>query len=132
MAPEVTGVPVDTNETVIVVPPLELPGTTTIDVFAENNVDHNLYTVNFEWAVGIGKNAMPAISVYPNPVSDRVFISGADHARISLYSPTGIPILTVEDFTGTILKLPGLSKGVYILKIEHPENRVMQKKIVVM
>ena len=131
MAPQVLGIPIDPNETVIVIPPRSLPGTTTIDVYAQNNVAHNLYTVDFTFPVGMGSTPVSTISVYPNPATDLVFISGAGHSKVSLYSMTGICLQRSDDFTGTSFSLTGLQNGIYMLKIERPDGSVVQKKIVV-
>jgi hypothetical protein len=131
-APVVTGIPIDTNETVIVVPALELPGTTTIDVFAANNIDHSLYTVNFSWATGINEPGAKAVTVYPNPSYGKVFISGADHAKITVYSTTGMLVRSVPDFSVTSIDMAGLEKGVYTLRIERTDHRVITKKVVVL
>jgi hypothetical protein len=130
-APDVKGIPFDTNETVIVIPPRFLPGTTTIDVFAENNLAHNLYTVEFSFPVGITGTEVSTVSVYPNPAIDKVYISGADHSAISLYSSTGICLQKSVDFTGTAISLSGFPKGLYMLKIERRDGGITEKKIVV-
>jgi hypothetical protein len=130
--PVIEGIPMDPNETVIVVPTFELPGTTTIDVFAENLIDHTLYTVNFEWAVGQDDLSTNNVHVYPNPTRGTINIYGASHASVTVYNNLGTRISKVNDFTGNVLNLSQLSKGVYLLEIERTDGSVIQKKIVIL
>jgi len=130
--PAVEGIPFDSNETVIVVPSLTIPGTTTLDVFAENNTAHNLYTVDFAFPTGTNENSIKAVSIYPNPAYGNVYISGADHSNISLFTSSGACVRVLEDFTGTAVDLTGLEKGVYLLKIERNDGTIIQKKIVIL
>ncbi len=132
MVPVITATPIEANETVIVVPALELPGTTTIDVFAENLVAHNLYSVNFEWPVGQNEEKTDAIRVYPNPTKGTIYILGASHSSVSIYNSIGNMVAFHEDFTSNFLNLSNLPKGVYLMKIEKTDRTVIQKKIVIM
>ncbi|MCX6304180.1 MAG: T9SS type A sorting domain-containing protein [Bacteroidetes bacterium] len=131
-APEIAGTPIDANETVIVIPTLVLPGTTTIDVFAENLTAHNLYSMNFQWAVGQNEGNKDNVRLYPNPTKGTIYLYGATHASVAIYNNLGDLITTKEDFTGTSLDLSSLAKGVYLLKIEKTDHTVIQRKIVIM
>ena len=132
IVPDITGTPIEASETVIVVPSLELPGTTTIDVFAENLTTHHLYTVNFEWAVGQNEEQKDNVRLYPNPTSGKIYLYGASNARVTLYNSIGNVVMNLEDFTGNALNLSSLTKGVYLMKIEKTDHSVIQKKIVIM
>ena len=66
--PMVEAVSADPDATTIIVPAHELPGSTTIDVFAEDLATHNTYTVNFDISTGFDNpDAIKAISVFPKP-----------------------------------------------------------------
>jgi len=132
MIPEVQGIPANDNETVIVVPALTIPGTTTIDVFAENNVDHNLYTVTFLFNTGLNETHYPEYSIFPNPARDKLFIYGAENALVEFFSSTGQPVKTIYSFTGKSINLVGFSKGIYTLKITLQDQTVIVKKIIVL
>jgi len=128
--PDVTGIPVDPNATVIVVPAYLLPGTTTIDVFGEDLVSHQIYSVNFAWAVGQNENTINPVKVYPNPSPGIVYIMGANHSRISVFSASGVELTRYNDFTGTSLNLNFLPSGVYSLNIQKTDGSVINHKIV--
>ena len=133
IVPVIEGIPIDPAATVIVVPAQAVPGSTMIDVFAEDLTAHNVYEVEFfEGGVGIIENPVPVTSVYPNPSRGMIMILGAYHSRISVFAATGTLLTSIKDFTGTSLDLSGLPRGVYTLKIERSDGRVLQKKIVIL
>jgi len=129
--PAVTGVPMDTNANVTVTPASGIPGTAILDVYAQDNQTHRQYTVNFAIPGGINEKPEPKIAIYPNPARGNIFVYGAEHARLSLYSATGTCLHTTYDFTGNCYSLQGISAGVYFLKIGRTDGIVMYKKIVV-
>jgi len=133
LIPVVTGLPVDPKAIVIVEPAYVLPGTSTIDVFAENLSTHNLYSVNF-FMSGIGIDGKPgqAVTAYPNPAREAITILGAPNARVSLINAGGQTVRTIEGFKATTFSLKGIQAGVYSLRIELAGGAIVQKKIVVL
>ncbi len=132
IVPDITGTPIEAGETVIVVPSVELPGTSTIDVFAENLTAHHLYSVNFDWSIGQNEIEQDNIRLYPNPASGKIYLYGASNATVTIYNSLGNTVMTLPDFTGNSLNLSALSKGVYLMKIERADHTIIQKKIVMM
>jgi hypothetical protein len=129
--PEVVGIPMDPNATVIVVPAYVLPGTTTIDVFGEDLLSHIIYSVNFAWPVGQIENKLDPIKLYPNPSAGILYISGANHSRILVFSASGVELVRYDDFTGTSLNLNSLLSGVYSLNILKADGSVIKHKVVI-
>lgn len=125
IVPEVTAVPTDENATVVIVPNLELPGTTTVDVFAEDLVTYQTYTVNFTIMTGVADDPASKVGVYPNPTTGIVNISGIDNAKIAVYSIAGNLIAEYEDST---IDLSSNPNGVYFVRIVG-ENFVTTKRI---
>lgn len=130
--PVITGIPMEPEETVIVVPTLTLPGTTTIDVFAEDLIHHNQYLINFTWFTGQDENPKNSVSLWPNPTRDKIQIYGAEHSSVTLMNSAGLPVRRIDDFTGTTLDLNGLAGGVYHLQVDKDGRHVAQKKIVIL
>jgi hypothetical protein len=129
--PEVAAVPMDSKAVVIVVPTYTLPGTTTVDVFAENLKVHNQYMVNFRvQGVGTGEEKVSAIRVYPNPTRGMIYLLNATHARVAVTTGDGRTILTAEDFSSSGIDLSRYDAGIYILSIETPDHQTIRKKIV--
>jgi len=126
VAPEVTGIATDENATVVVVPTYELPGTTTVDVFAEDLLTHLTYNVNFTVIAGLEDNAASKVKVYPNPTTGIVNISGVEDAKIAVYSITGTLIAEYES-TKTI-DMSSQPNGIYFVKV-YGENFVSTKRV---
>jgi hypothetical protein len=132
IVPLVSAVPIDENETVIIIPALGVPGTTTIDVFAENNVAHNQYLVNILFNTGLEEPVTSGIAVHPNPASGCIYLSRALHARVSLINASGEIAWTINDFDGNRISLEGLPGGVYTVKVEQAGKAVINRKVVVL
>ena len=133
LVPEITATPIDPNSVMIIVPANELPGTTTIDVFAEDLKTYNLYSVNFTiGGVGMDDPKVKNVVVYPNPSKGMVFLLNADHAAVTLTTTEGKVVRNIAEFTGTSIDLRSLPKGVYILSIEKPDGTLIRKKIVLL
>lgn len=128
--PEVIGIPMDTNATVVVTPPTLLPGTALLDVTAQDNIAHNQYSVNLI-VTGMDETPGRNIAIFPNPAADRLYIHGAEHARITLWSVAGTCLLMEDDFTGSVLPLQSVPRGVCVLKIERSDGRTVYVKVVV-
>lgn len=126
VVPEVTAVATDENATVIIVPTMELPGTTTIDVFAEDLLTHLTYTVNFTVLTGLEDNMASKIEVYPNPTTGMIKIKGVDDAKVSVYSITGSLITEYESLQ--TIDLSAQPNGIYFVKI-YGDDFVTTKRI---
>lgn len=115
--PEVIGLATDPNATVIVVPATELPGTTTIDVFAEDLQTHNIYSIDFTVLTGINDNNSNGIKIYPNPTAGIMNIAGTNKAKVTIYNITGMLVAEYENFTEQTIDLSAQPNGIYFVKI---------------
>lgn len=70
------------------------------------------------------------IKIYPNPVSNQLFISSEKRSikTLSVFSTTGQMILEIEDASNSI-DVSSLSKGMYFLEISSSEGKSVQKFI---
>ncbi len=127
--PEVTGVPADENGTVIVVPANELPGTTTIEVFAEDLTTKLMYSINFTVITGFEDIAANKVKVYPNPTKGIFNVEGVVNAKISVYTTSGVLICKFHNSNGQIIDMYNYSNGIYIVRIEE-KDFVSTKRIV--
>ena len=124
--PVMEGVAMDDNATVIVVPATELPGTSIIDVFAEDLASHKRYLFNFTIGVGVDNSFEQSIKIYPNPSNGQFYISGADNAIISIYNITGKKVAEYTNLNGKI-NAQELSNGIYFIKINSEQNIVTKR-----
>jgi hypothetical protein len=127
--PVVEGVVSDENATKIVVPAYELPGSATVDVFAEDLSTHNNYTVNFDLSVGFGDQTIKAVNVFPNPSTGQVSITGVDHVQVTVINTTGAVVAKYDDFSSGMINLSHLEEGIYFLNILINDQRIINKKV---
>lgn len=129
--PDIFAVPIDTNATVIIVPAFELPGTSTIDVFGEDLLSHNKYSVNYSVSgVGIDKFNDPNLVIYPNPTRGIIFLANVSNSTVSVFSSNGNLVKKYNNFAGNSIDLKPLSQGIYTLVIEKTDHTVIRKKVV--
>jgi hypothetical protein len=129
--PEVAAVPLDSSAIVIVIPALSIPGTTTLDVYAENIQYHKQYKLNFLVNTGLDEKEGHSLSVYPNPASDYIQINGADNYNISVSDAVGRQHRVINNFTGSRINLTGLPAGIYLLKAEKQGYAAINKKFII-
>ena len=80
--------------------------------------------------LGTSENIISEVKLYPNPASDKLFISfkNSNLDKIMVYSISGEKVLEVLDFENSI-DVSRLSKGMYFLEIISAEGRMVQKFI---
>lgn len=70
---------------------------------------------------------VPAVSVYPNPATDYVTVSGEDVRRVEIYSMNGARQLDVRPALSSAVDVRSLAKGVYILKVTTGKGQAVHK-----
>jgi len=127
--PMVEAVITDPNGHMITVPANELPGSTAIDVFAEDLATHNTYSVNFGMATGIDAEPTIAVKIYPNPTNGRVNINGVENAKVKVYKTSGAVVYSNDKFTTGTVDLSNFNEGIYCMSIMIDNKTVLNKKI---
>ncbi|MGO3182535.1 MAG: T9SS type A sorting domain-containing protein [Aequorivita sp.] len=86
--------------------------------------------VYYEHPLSVSENKKIAINIYPNPVSDELYIISekGEIKSISIFSTSGIKVLEESKFHKSI-DVSGLSKGIYFMEIISYEGRSIQKFI---
>jgi hypothetical protein len=126
--------PMDENATVITNMAFAVPGTATIDVYAENLYNKKTYTINYYiWYVGDDEKDMTDfVKVYHNPANDMLTLKGFENANVSVISTSGAVVLQKNDFDGGQIDISKLSPGVYFVNIRLSNNQLVHKKIIVL
>jgi hypothetical protein len=92
------------------------------------------FSVNLNPAssVGIGSSSKPHFSIYPNPASDFVQLSGLDFipTEIRLTDVSG-RLIVVESSNSLAFSTANVPSGMYILQVKDQNDRMHQLKIVV-
>ena len=130
--PMVEATVTDPNGLAIVVPAIELPGATTVDVFAEDLATKNTYTINFDLGTGFENETFTAMNVYPNPSSGVVYISGADNAQVTVFNTSGAVVAEYQNFNSGKIDLSNVNEGIYFLNIVIDNKTTINKKISVL
>ena len=78
----------------------------------------------------IEENKDSEISIYPNPVRDRVVIEGIEAAEVNVYNALGQLVKTVRDTNE--IPVADLPQGVYMLRIADAEGKVYTNKIMIL
>lgn len=129
--PQVAAIPTDINATVIIIPASELPGTTTIDVFGEDLLAHNQYSVNF-YMSGVGvEEPYASIALQPNPARDCITIINAGNAIVRIISTDGKVLISETNVSNRTIYLQNLAPGTYVMSIEKENGQIIRKKVVV-
>jgi len=129
--PEITGIPMDSAEIVIVIPSQTIPGTSTIDVYAEDIQYRSQYSVNFNFNTSLDVDQTNDLAVYPNPARDYVSIFGAENSLITITDALGIQHRIYSNLSGNRISLAGLKTGIYFLKAEKPGCAAVVKKFII-
>jgi len=79
-------------------------------------------------ALGINDQSLTNISIYPNPVDDKLSIQGVlDVSEISIYDVLGK--LVLSNTKSNEIEVYNLKKGIYIIKIVAEQKETIQKFI---
>jgi len=72
------------------------------------------------------------ISIYPNPTTGEIYLTGAEKSAVYVYSSSGMLINSYKDFSNNMIDLSNLENGIYILNIVSEDNTMINKKISIM
>jgi hypothetical protein len=130
--PYMEAVTMDDGAMALVNPAFQVPGTATVDVYAEDLYETKRYLVHYVIETGVDDKTMPLVQVFPNPVSEVLSISGLKDADVRLFSANGGEVMTFTHFSGNSIDVSSLPAGVYIMNVTTSEGGlVARKKIVV-
>lgn len=135
-APTVTATPTDSNADVVVNDAADVLSTnaadktTTVVVTAEDGTTSLTYSILWDVRVSAASMEAGKFALYPNPVTEKLFISDAD----------AIGSVTVTSITGQVMKIEqahsdqsleldvsGLEQGYYLISIESVNGNIISK-----
>jgi len=126
--PLVTAETIDDNAIAVIVDTYELPGTTSIDVFAEDLSTQNTYLINFTLATGMEESMNPSINLYPNPSNGIVYLSGDKAKSIIVFNLIGNSVFELNEAISKI-DMNALNDGIYIIQIKMDNGFIINKKV---
>lgn len=92
--------------------------------FNTGGFDLDAIGVIHDLAHGVSSNESETVSVYPNPVRDRLFVKGENIQSVEVFNLVGQKILTTEE---TCIDLSDLNEGVYFLRVVSPSGTVTKR-----
>ena len=83
-------------------------------------------------ALSVAKNNIEGLKVYPNPAKDYITIESknAKLTSVELYNVLGAKVISSKSLTNDRLNVSGISKGIYMLKV-NAEGASSTRKIVI-
>ena len=101
---------------------------TTYRIVAEDGVTSKTWRVNVSVVSGINHTETNSITIYPNPASNKLNISGLTNGTASIYSIIGEKVLQIEnEALQQPIDISMLSNGLYVITIL--ENNVSKTKL---
>lgn len=104
----------------------------TYTVTAEDQSTTEDWVVTVSIAVGVGESVERPVSMYPNPASNRLFVSNLEKVEnISVYSISGALVYTMATpASKAVIELGSFESGIYFISFKDIEGAVSTKKFV--
>lgn len=101
-------------------------------VLDEIRIGNTWQSVTGQPALSVSKNNIEGLKIYPNPAKDYITIESKNVklSSVELYNVLGSKILSQKTLTNNRLNVAGISKGIYMLKV-NAEGASTTKKIVI-
>ena len=107
-------------------------GPVTYKVTASDGETSQDWVVTVGFGSGVSVDSELAVSVYPNPASEKVIIENAENANVTIYNIAGKEVLrSVSNSSLYTLQLNNLSKGTYLVDIQKGNQKVTKKLLIV-
>lgn len=107
----------------------ELPGTATITVTAEDGT-LKIYEVEITLPVATDEFAPDQISIYPNPVTDILYINNMNDGIIEIFNLNGSLIRQFDQKAETVsVDMKSMPQGIYMIKIKSGNSTEVKKII---
>ena len=101
-------------------------------VSTDPNLSNNKACIPFSRPLAIGDVAPASVSLYPNPASATVTVTGIENARVQLFDLSGRMLCVIERASGNQqIDVSSLATGLYIVRISDGMNTVTKKLNVV-
>ncbi len=81
---------------------------------------------------GINDVNHTGINIFPNPTSGKVFITGAETAKVNVYNATGTKVASFNEFINSTIDLSGLDNGIYFISVVKSDDTTVNKKITIL
>jgi len=87
--------------------------------------------LNVTYRVGVDKPEMNnQLTLYPNPATTYIKINGYEKGTVQVFNTTGALVMEVSNLlSNNSLNISNLNTGIYLIKIQTPDGKVITKKL---
>jgi len=111
----------------------EDPDTMNITVLTDSNKPGSKLIIDqldFEYITGIEKDTQDLVHIYPNPVTDFMYLSGSEKIKtVQIFDLSGKLVLKKDEGALRRLDLMCLKHGVYIMHVHIGDNIIREKLV---
>ena len=95
-------------------------------------VGYDINKITFKYStVGVSENEMAVARIYPNPVSDKLFVEGNDLKTIEIISISGSLVKTMNTSgMKAVMYVAALNSGIYFIKTTNQQGKTQIEKFV--
>jgi PKD repeat protein len=113
-----------------------LEGTYDVTLTVSNGVNSNT-TVKSDYILvdhvtGINELNNTGVNIFPNPTTGKVFITGAEAAKVNVYNATGTKVASFTEFINNTIYLFDLENGIYFISVVKDNETTINKKITIL
>jgi hypothetical protein len=93
------------------------------------NISLDSIQVSYSTNVGLAEREQSNVTIYPNPVSEEILVSGSfENAELQLFTTDGRQIYQSKGKAKQVnINVSGFESGIYFLKIKSPEGIITRK-----
>ena len=129
--PVIDGTTSDPLATKVVTQASVVPGEGNVLVTAQDGITQKTYTVHFNLITGISDADESQISIYPNPVAERLMVSGlTGTAHFSIVNLVGEKVFVGEVANNQEIILNSLREGIYFAMIQQQNGTMTTVKFI--
>lgn len=111
---------------------IDLPssGNTNRDINASAEIWNFFNKFSLPLITNLNEKSDPAISIYPNPASDFIFINYPDIEHMVIFDISGKKVSGHSDYTDNKIDIRSLNKGLYYIKIFNPDGHTFSTNFI--
>ncbi len=113
-----------------------LEGTYDVTLTVSNGVNTNTSVksdyILVDHVTGINEANNTGVNIFPNPTTGKVFITGAETAKVNVYNATGTKVASFSEFINNTIDLSDLENGIYFISVVKENETTINKKITIL
>ena len=129
--PIIDGTPNDPLASIVVTQAPTVPGEGTIVVTAQDEITQMDYTVKFNLITGINENGLSQISIFPNPVLNKLHILGIEgKAQVEILNILGETVISEIVNNTNPIRVDQLKQGIYFAIVRAKNTNIQSLRFI--